>query len=234
MSNASNMPRARDYSAALSDYQKASALDTAGNYLAMKRMNPPDFHPLKIPYGPEDVTQEEFWDKFNTQLSPEEEAQFLKWAEAESIRQAAARGRPRNVLMDQADYDIRGFWKAMNQGDAEISENMHGPDRFKKPNHPTFSNESMYHGVNGYEGGVWKTEKKNGENVNYFKPGKTNAELFTIPRLREYWKTQEPNVILDVPPQNGSIIFDPDTYWDELDRTNPEAVKEYGNNMIFL
>ena len=45
--------------------------------------------------------------------------------------------------MDEIDYDLRGFFRDGNSFDAAG----HGADWYKKPNHPTFSNESQYHGT---------------------------------------------------------------------------------------
>lgn len=66
--------------------------------------------------------------QFDTPLTPEEEARFQQWA----------RTLPAN-LQSTEDYDLRGAWKA----DAKAAANGHLPDTWKKPNHPTFSNESM-------------------------------------------------------------------------------------------
>lgn len=68
---------------------------------------------------------------YDTPLSPEQMLaynQFLKESQ---------RG------MDETDYDLRGFFKDGNSFDAAG----HGADWYKKPNHPTFSNESQYHGT---------------------------------------------------------------------------------------
>lgn len=68
-------------------------------------------------------------DDFNTRLSPAEERAFLEWK---------ARMAPRD---SGTDYDLRGAYRANMQPDADTG---HWKDTFKKPNHPTFSDESMY------------------------------------------------------------------------------------------
>lgn len=91
-----------------------------------------------------------FRDKYNTKLTKEEEKEFNKWAEKESKRQG------RDILMDKGAYDIQGFWKS---GDwKNMDADNHGNDTWKKPNHPTFSNQSKYHGVDGWYGGNWTEE----------------------------------------------------------------------------
>jgi hypothetical protein len=45
------------------------------------------------------------------------------------------------------DYDMRGYWKAMQSGDplaVRDQETMHFPDKYKTPYHESFSNQSMY------------------------------------------------------------------------------------------
>lgn len=86
-------------------------------------------------------------DKYNTQLSPEEQVAFSQWAAKESDRQG------RNILNDMGSYDVQGFWKSGDYMDMDADN--HGSDRWKKPNHPTFSNQSIYSGVDGMDGGTW-------------------------------------------------------------------------------
>ena len=79
-----------------------------------------------------------------TNLSPAEEKMFQQWV------------AKNNVPFDptpQADYDMRGFWKAMVSGDPRATSGIspsdnqiHYPDTWKTPNHETFSNESIYAG----------------------------------------------------------------------------------------
>lgn len=89
----------------------------------------------------------DYSDKFNTQLTEDEEKQYQAWAKQI--------GHERDVY----DYDLRGAWKA----GAAQAENGHFPDTFKKPNHPTFSVESKYHDGKKYVGGRWVVE--DGQNI---------------------------------------------------------------------
>jgi hypothetical protein len=87
----------------------------------------------------------DFTSQYNTPLSPEDELQYQAWR--------ADLSRQRGFPMNEADYDLRGAWKA----GAAQAENGHFPDTFKKPNHPTFSTESQYSGTaSGVTGGEWK------------------------------------------------------------------------------
>jgi len=70
--------------------------------------------------------------KFNTPLSWEEELNFQKW-------------KQRYAPYDSGeDYDLRGAFLAGQTADQQKGE--HGKDTWKKPNHPTFSDESQYAG----------------------------------------------------------------------------------------
>ncbi len=114
--------------------------------------------------------------QYNTQLPPELEAKF---------RQQYAPG-------DSYDYDMRGaFQQGIGQGD-----NGHYPDTFKKPNHPTFSDQSQYHGVDGQYGGTWQQQ---GDQWT-FAPGPTNLQVHGMDALQNYMQQNDPTVTLIPPP----------------------------------
>lgn len=79
---------------------------------------------------------------YQTQLSIPEQLQFFNWV------------KQNNVPYDkspQADYDMAGFWKALQSGDPRaataVNQNdkqIHYPDYWKTPYHQTFSNESQW------------------------------------------------------------------------------------------
>ncbi len=126
---------------------------------------------------------------FNTQLSPAQEAKFQQWK---------AKYAPKD---SGEDYDLRGAFAAGVKPDAERG---HFPDTFKKPNHPTFSEESQYSGVNGNVGGKWI--KRDGKQ--FFVPSDTNRQHFTTDQMREYFQEQEPDAELvegQGPQQGGPI-----------------------------
>lgn len=111
-------------------------------------------------------------------------------------------GEQRDVRISQnIDYDMEGFKR--DNPDAQIGPEQHYPDTYKLPNHPTFSDESKYHGKEGAEGGHW--DKK--EDGTYsFTPGKTNLEHFTPDQLRDYFHRVEPNNELKLPGPGGVTI----------------------------
>ena len=83
-------------------------------------------------------------DQWNTKLEPAQEAAYQKWLKT----------MPK-LAQNTWDYDMRGAFKA---GVSPDPETQHFPDRFKKPNHPTFSNQSMY-SFDDHIGGTWEGEK---------------------------------------------------------------------------
>ncbi len=113
---------------------------------------------------------------YNTQLTPEEESKYREWSEKIKHQN------------DVYDYDLRGAWKS----GAEQADNGHFPDTFKKPNHPTFSNQSQYNGVDGFNGGTWVEE--NGKTI--FIPGPANTHWRKPEELQKYFRDTEPEVEL--------------------------------------
>lgn len=144
----------------------------------------------------------DFTDQYNTKLSPSEEAAFQDWAEEQS------KNSGRNRLNDLYDYDLRGFWK----NDGQFSDNGHASDYYKKPNHPTFSDQSQYHGVDGHVGGSWSVDPVTGVS---FTPGKSNLEHHGSAGLQQYFQQAEPGVTLAITPQGtGSMNpFKVDPLW---------------------
>jgi hypothetical protein len=120
-------------------------------------------------------------DLYNTPLSASEESAFRDWAKTHK------RGK------DLADYDMRGWWKANAGADPEEG---HLTDKYKKPNHPTFSDESIYHGskmANGtpIEGGHWDEE------AGTFAPSKFQRLTQDEDSLDKYFRQNEPDTIVD-------------------------------------
>lgn len=126
----------------------------------------------------------DFTDKYNTPLAPDAEHKFQAWAKA----------NPR--LGNTYDYDARGFWAS---GGAE-APNGHATDQFKKPNHPSFSNQSQYNGTDGFVGGNWA---KGPDEKWRFNPGPANVAMHGVGGLSDYFKKSDPDVQLVVPTAEG-------------------------------
>ena len=137
------------------------------------------------------IPQEEppdYTGRYNTTLTPEEEAAYGKWV---SERSAAA---GRDIGQDTYDYDLRGAWQA----NAESAANGHMPDTYKKPNHPTFSDQSRYHGVDGAQGGTWGKEG----DAPPFYPSQHNVKNMGSEELLKYFEQFEKNSPVYMPPSN--------------------------------
>lgn len=132
--------------------------------------------------GPRDTFSEDYSDKFNTVLSPDEEEKYQVWA-TENHREK-----------DVYDYDLRGAWKELQSGTMSEDERGHLGDKYKKPNHPTFSDQSIYSGQDGVTGGVWS---RNAEGKDVYTPGRKLSSV-EADRLRRYFLRNEPGVVLDL------------------------------------
>jgi hypothetical protein len=75
-----------------------------------------------------------------TMTEPKDEAAFQAWKK-----------RYAHPQDDGEDYDLRGAFKA----GLKPGPDGHWPDTFKRPNHPTFSNESKYANNEGAKPGRW-------------------------------------------------------------------------------
>jgi hypothetical protein len=161
-------------------FSPMSDFDQEGNPIAPKTADP-----LSTQAGYNAIGRN-FTGRYNTPLSAPDEAAFQKWTNRES----QALGR--NVSADNYDYDMRGWWQ--QHGGAPLAEG-HLTDQFKKPNHPTFSDESQYHGADGNQGGHWD---KQPDDTYAFTPGATN--MYSTPELQDYFKQVEPGNALNLPP----------------------------------
>jgi hypothetical protein len=101
---------------------------------------------------------------FNTKLPPARESQFQDWA------------KKNNRLRDLESYDMRGAWNNTTQ-----AANGHWPDTYKKPNYPTFSNESKY-STEETPGGQWNQDANN--NYTSYSPSPTNM-FFASPETMQ-------------------------------------------------
>jgi hypothetical protein len=123
----------------------------------------------------------DFTDKFNMPIPKERQQDYQDWLKMMSTKQG------RDITMDKRDYDIQGYFLSGQTPD----ERGHSTDQFKKPNHPTFSNESMYSNpFLGESGGQW------GDNS--FTMGKSNQLYWYKDALEHYMKKSEPGVDLKV------------------------------------
>lgn len=121
---------------------------------------------------------------YDTKLSKEDEAKFQQW-----VKDAKEKGII-NSKDNFSDYDMRGYWKneVLNNTDlANGSAEARFTDKYKKPNHPTFSQESIYAtGNNAKYAGSWDS------NGNYIPPvlSSDNAIINDIGDMNSVTKLQ--------------------------------------------
>lgn len=80
---------------------------------------------------------------YNTPLPMGDEVQFRNWVKQNKV--------PFDPEAKVSDYDMRGFWQALQQKDPRAQSavdpndgRLHYPDYWKTPYHRTFSNESQW------------------------------------------------------------------------------------------
>lgn len=125
----------------------------------------------------------DFTDRFNTPLSEQEQADYST----------------KFKTGDSYDYDMQGWYKA-NPGADPKGEGVHYPDTFKKPNHPTFSDQSQYN-TGDNQGGRWDT---NPDNTYSFTPGATNLQYRSKEELQDYFDRIEKGNTLNFPTDGQS------------------------------
>lgn len=123
---------------------------------------------------------------YSRKLDPISQAFYQMWLE----EQGRARGR--DLSRDTEDYDLQGYWQ--DEGWYTPSGGGHGPDTYKKPNHPTFSDESIYNMTPNVRGGLnlggsWGQDDS-------FTAGPTNRENWTLEDLLRYFDQVEPGTKL--------------------------------------
>lgn len=80
---------------------------------------------------------------WTTKLKAKDEQEFRAWVGANKI--------PFNPDDPMSDYDMRGFWKGLKEGDPRattginpVDGKLHFTDTWKTPYHKSFSKESQY------------------------------------------------------------------------------------------
>ncbi len=130
----------------------------------------------------------DFTNRYNTPIPPDRQKEYESWIAEDPKREK-----------DKYDYDVNGFFLS---GEGK-SANGHATDEFKKPNHPTFSDQSIYNGVDGFNGGHW--DEENGK----YKASFTNVAFHGPNGLSNYFNNREKDIQLELP-QVGQPDFSSD------------------------
>lgn len=133
--------------------------------------------------------QGEFYNQYNTQLSPEQRTGLYDYLLGLSLAEN------RNAYNDMNDYDMAG---AYLENVAQRGPEGFFTDKFKKPNHPVFSDDSQYNGANGHYGGHW-TEGTPELPGGTFTPSPWNLQMMPAPVMQDYFNRFEPNAQLILP-----------------------------------
>lgn len=138
--------------------------------------------------------QEAYYNRYNTELGPEERKGLYEYLMNMSMSEG------RNRFNDINDYDMAGAYK---EGLGEKSDKGFFYDLFKKPNHPVFSDDSRYNGVDGHFGGHW-TDGTDEYPGGTFTPSAWNLQNMPAPEMREYFNRFEPEAKLILPEENNN------------------------------
>jgi hypothetical protein len=95
----------------------------------------------------------------------------------------------RDVSLDEQEYDLPAYFKNQKYNPKDLG---HLEDTYKKPNHPTFSDQSMYNIPVIQQGGAWSEEGT-------FKPSKLNLENMGRSNLQKYFNEVENPEALNLP-----------------------------------
>lgn len=153
-------------------------------------------------YEPPDYT-----DRFNTPLSPEQRKAYDAW------RADVKKRYGRTVGNDLSNYDTQGFFldKPMLAKFMEAIKKdgeAHFTDKYKKPNYPTFSDESIYSNAET-PGGKWT--HLGGDRWSFEPSTKMLAEPGRRTAITDHLKTDK-NAVLIAPDEPAADGFDPDAY----------------------
>ena len=171
--------------------------------------------PAPSPVAPTRASQ------YNTPLSPEDQTAFQDWTAklSDTRRKSANAFEPwmnaapgvgaNDPTRDMEDYDLQGAFKAGITPDGRG----HMPDTYKKPWHPTFSDESKYSKGSTDPGGTWVDR---GDGKWDFAASPANLKAHTPEELQDYFKRVEPDSNLILPPDGkpteSSEAVHPNTY----------------------
>lgn len=143
---------------------------------------------------------------FNTGLTKPELKDYWNWA-VERAKNKGLKGTHDDVLYEMGNYDLQGYYKAAKEIDAKRAKGLpledwendvsldtkgHLIDRWKKPNHITFSDESKYHNGKDFSGGQWL---ENG-NKWKFKVSPQTVQMYGKDYLQKYFSENENDVDL--------------------------------------
>jgi hypothetical protein len=147
-----------------------------------------------------DMNDEYFKNNFNTPIPEDKAVDYAKF-----LAQYAKSGR--DISDATRDYDLQGYF--MGGGKIPEDGQAHFVDTYKKPNHMTFSDQSMYHNTTKdgvtFLGGSWGGNDEAGYTYT------PSAHQISTPdrqqRLIQYFKKVEPNSSLIFPMTDSTSVI---------------------------
>lgn len=118
---------------------------------------------------------------------------YKEWLEYQS------RLQKRDVSQDEQDYDLESYYNSLKQNPGipgkfnPEANSAHLTDTYKKPNHPTFSKDSMYSIPGIQEGGEWDKD------YSEYTPSDVNMTNMGLKNLENYFHEVEPGKKLNLP-----------------------------------
>lgn len=100
----------------------------------------------------------------------------------------------RDVSQDENDYDLESYYNSLKYNPMQDDKEAHLPDTYKKPNHPTFSKNSIYSIPGVQEGGEWNENSQGWE----FTPSDLNLSNMSAEELQNYFYEADPNAKLNL------------------------------------
>jgi len=188
----SNPKALADYNNAQDDATKAQVLNNYGiNYADGGKIKKADTNKL-----------------WNPSLAKNDKP-FQEWYSKNTLE--GQRGEP---ISDKQDYDMYSYFK--NTPKSELSNpNAHFPDLYKRPNHETFSNESLY-SIPENTGGSWNGDqfipmqgKADGGKINKYVTPLANLNNFYPPDSTTKLPVAEKDTIKNLPLYNPLSISNP-------------------------
>lgn len=182
-----------------------------GNELNMDAVDNNEWSPNEImPHTPEPVDPSHY----DTPLTQGQEEKFQDWKSKMAPNDSGE------------DYDLRGAFLNNISPDEKTG---HWPDTFKKPNHPTFSDQSMYAGERPDLAGRWQGDV-------YIPPlpitpiGLSNNTKTQPSVFRDKLDTETNNSIVDPEPDKGAWGRSPSPLTEDMNNLHPYNLKDSLDN----
>lgn len=112
----------------------------------------------------------------------------------------------RDISGDAQDYDLQGMYADGGAPALAGLQRGHGVDTYKKPNHPTFSQESKY-STPERPGGAWWEDRTSKAGWAFTPSPQMLADGNRTPEgMRRYFDEVEPGVGLRMPPTDDVLL----------------------------